>query len=210
MPLALVTCGPAHEPVDAVRRITNQSTGQLGTLLCEALVENDFRVICLRGEGATHPGPTDCQTVPFSTNASLEALLSTLTDRPAVVFHAAALCDYGVADGPRMPSKIPSDLPELRLVLQPLPKLLPRLKPLFPDAIVVGWKLELDGNPATAIERARLQIQKAATNASVVNGSAYGQGFGFLEREREGIRHFPDKLSLCRFLAGWARSLLPA
>ena len=45
MPLALVTCGPAFEPIDEVRRITNQSTGELGSLLSETLAGANFEVL---------------------------------------------------------------------------------------------------------------------------------------------------------------------
>ena len=55
MPLALVTCGPAYEPIDEVRRITNQSTGELGSLLSETLARANFEVLCLRGEMAVYP-----------------------------------------------------------------------------------------------------------------------------------------------------------
>ena len=54
MPLALVTCGPAYEPIDEVRRITNQSTGELGALLSEALARANFEVLCLRGQMAVY------------------------------------------------------------------------------------------------------------------------------------------------------------
>ena len=59
MTLALVTCGPAYEPIDKVRRITNQSTGELGALLTETLARANFEVLCLRGEMAVYPAPQD-------------------------------------------------------------------------------------------------------------------------------------------------------
>ena len=98
MTLALVTCGPAYEPIDEVRRITNQSTGELGALLTEALARANFEVLCLRGEMAVYPAPQDVKVVPFTTNASLLALLERLPTQPAAVFHAAALCDFLVSE----------------------------------------------------------------------------------------------------------------
>ena len=41
------------------------------------------------------------------------------------------------------------------------------------------------------------------TDACVVNGSAYGEGFGFLTRGSEELQHLTDKAELCAFLAGW-------
>ncbi|MFZ4683873.1 MAG: phosphopantothenoylcysteine decarboxylase, partial [Terrimicrobiaceae bacterium] len=96
MSLALVTCGPAYAPIDDVRRITNHSTGELGSILSTTLHTAGFQVMCLRGEMATHPAPPDVEVIPFSTNSSLEEELEKLSEPPAVIFHAAALCDFTV------------------------------------------------------------------------------------------------------------------
>ena len=205
MPLALVTCGPAHEPIDDVRRITNHSTGEIGTILSETLSASGFEVLCLRGEMAGHPAPKNASVVAFSTNASLLKILQTLSVQPSAVFHAAALCDFTVhrIEGTESARKIRSTVAELHLILRPAEKILPRLRSLFPDSIIVGWKYELDGSCANAIARAREQIKNSRTNACVVNGSAYGTGFGFLTRESEELPHFADKSELCAFLATW-------
>jgi phosphopantothenoylcysteine synthetase/decarboxylase len=205
MPLALVTCGPAYEPIDGVRRITNQSTGEIGTILSETLSASGFEILCLRGEMAGHPAPKNARVVAFSTNASLLKILQTLPVQPFAVFHAAALCDFTVhrIEGTRGERKIRSTAGELRLILRPAEKILPRLRAVFPNSIIVGWKYELDGSRADAIARARGQIKNSSTNGCVVNGSAYGKGFGFLTRESEELPHFADKSELCAFLAIW-------
>jgi phosphopantothenate---cysteine ligase (CTP) len=212
MPLALVTCGPAYEPIDDVRRITNQSTGELGSLLSESLARANFEVLCLRGEMAVHPGPRDVNVVPFTTNASLLALLEGLPTQPAAVFHAAALCDFLVheIEGSDRERKIRSSVSELRLILRPAEKVLPRLRELFPQAIIVGWKFELDGSREDAVARALEQLKSASTDACVVNGTAYGAGFGFLAREGAKARHLETKIELCRFLCDWTRERLNA
>ena len=205
MPLALVTCGPAHEPIDDVRRITNHSTGEIGTILSETLSASGFEILCLRGEMAGHPAPKNASVVAFSTNASLLKILQTLPVQPAVV-----PCRLEVRrrvgrllEGTERARKIRSTVGELHLILRPAEKILPRLRSLFPDSIIVGWKYELDGSCANAIARAREQIKNSRTNACVVNGSAYGTGFGFLTRESEELPHFADKSELCAFLATW-------
>ncbi|MGA9576268.1 MAG: phosphopantothenoylcysteine decarboxylase [Terrimicrobiaceae bacterium] len=205
MPVALVTCGPAYEPIDEVRRITNQSTGELGTILAETLAGSGFEVLCLRGEATTRPEPTNAKVLTFSTNASLWTLLEKLTIQPAAVFHAAALCDFVVhaIEGVDDAQKIRSTTAELRLILRPAVKVLPRLRTIFPQAVIVGWKYELDGSRPEAIARARKQINSSSTDACIVNGAAYGAGFGFVTLASEDVSHFPDKASLCEFLAKW-------
>jgi phosphopantothenoylcysteine synthetase/decarboxylase len=210
MPLALVTCGPAYEPIDAVRRITNQSTGELGSLLSEALARVNFEVLCLRGEMAVYPSPRDVTVVPFTTNGSLLALLEGLSREPAAVFHLAALCDFLVheIEGSDQRGKISSSVPELRLILRPAEKILPRLRGLFPQAIIVGWKYELDGSRQDAAARALAQLDSAHTDACVLNGTSYGAGFGFLTRSGEKARHLETKTELCRFLCDWTTKAL--
>ncbi len=211
-PIALVTCGPAHEPIDSVRRITNFSSGELGAHLCDALVAAGFRVKCLRGEMATYPLSPGTVSEAFSTNDSLAALFKAQREAPSVIFHAAALCDYLLAgvEGVTLTQKIRSDADELRLTLRPAAKLLPELPRWFPDALVVGWKYELDGSKDDAIARGRAQIAKAGTGASVVNGAAYGRGFGFLTSESEDVIHYEDKRALSAALAEWAGRRLRA
>lgn len=203
---AIVTCGPAYEPIDAVRRITNHSTGELGTVLAETLAGEGYEVMCLRGVMATSPAPRGVRVVGFTTNESLRAELEKVPEAPTVVFHAAALGDFVVTgiEGAAVTGKITSATQELRLTLHPAPKLLPDLRELFPESLIVGWKYELDGTRADVVARGYKQITTAQTDACVVNGAAYGEGFGFLEpgHSDEG-RHFPDKTALSRFLTGW-------
>ena len=135
-------CGPAYEPIDEVRRITNQSTGELVTWRKPA--GSGFEVLCLRGEEATRPGPTNAEVLTFSTNASLWTLLEKLTIQPAAVFHAAAP-DFVTIEGAAMTRK-KSTRPDLRVILRPAVKVLPRRGRPFSKAVIVGWKYELDGS----------------------------------------------------------------
>lgn len=210
MPLAVVTCGPAYEPIDDVRRITNQSTGELGTILSETLSSAGFEVLCLRGEMAVHPGPRDVRVVPFTTNASLLGVLQAIPDQPSAIFHAAALCDFLVhkIEGADHAHKIRSSVAELRLILRPAEKILPHLRRLFPEAVIVGWKYELDGSREDAGARARKQMVASDTDACVVNGTSYGSGFGFLERDGGEMRGLAHKTELCKFLADWTLDAL--
>ena len=70
----------------------------------------------------------------------------------------------------------------------------------------MGWKYELEGAREDAIEKGWTQIAQNGTDACVVNGAAYGEGFGVLERAGSGIAHLDDRAVLCEWLAGWVRS----
>ncbi len=209
----IITCGPSYEPIDGVRRLTNFSTGELGLLLAAELSRAGHDVVCLKGEGAvSRVDPGAAQVISFSTNADLLEKLHTLSGESAdVVFHAAALCDYEVKevrDGDGSPvtaKKIPTLAGELTLTLRPALKLLPALRAIFPAAKIVGWKYELNGSPGDAEARAREQISANSTQACVVNGAAWGGGFGFIEPGREVIR-LAGKPTLCAFVAEWIRA----
>ena len=206
----IMTCGPSFEPIDGVRRITNFSTGELGLLLAAELSRAGHDVVCLKGEGAvSRVEPGAARVIAFATNADLLARLRELGGGGAdVVLHAAALCDYEVqsarsGDGTLLAGKkIPTLAGEVTLTLRPALKLLPGLRGIFPNAKIVGWKYELDGDRAAAEAKARAQISGNGTDACVVNGVAWGAGFGFIEPGCDTIA-IADKPALCAFLVQW-------
>ena len=210
----IVTCGPAFAAIDAVRCITNFSTGELGTLLCDFLARKGWEVFCLRGAGATYPYPLHARILPFSTNTDLEQSLNQLATLSSIVaiFHAAALCDFRVAriensHGIEMTSKkIGSHSGKLQLTLEPMPKIIRQLRSFFPHSYIVGWKYEL-GPPGEALSKGYQQISESATDACIVNGTALGGCFAFLEREAT-LFIIPTKVQLCVYLNQWlSRSL---
>ena len=211
MTRVVVTCGPSYEPVDEVRRLTNFSTGELGILLTNALARAGYEVVCFKGVGATCGRAIEgAQVMPFATNDHLAAGLEALEEREAVaaVFHTAALSDYRVksvhrADGTAIAAqKIPSREGELLLKLVPAEKVIKRLRGLFPVSRIVGWKYELNGSRPEALRAALEQIEKNRTDVCVVNGGAYGTGFGCVE-PATALVHCADKSELCNHLVGW-------
>ena len=207
----IVTCGPSYEPIDEVRRITNFSTGELGILLANRLTRAGFEVLCFKGVGATCPLRVEgARTVPFTTNGNLRAGLAAVEGRGEIgaVFHAAALSDYRVksvqaGDGAAIAAaKIPSRAGELTLTLEPAVKIIGDLRALFPASKIVGWKYELNGTREDALAAAARQIESAKTDACVVNGGAFGPGFGVCEPDGEPTL-CADKPRLCAWLSRW-------
>lgn len=207
----IVTCGPSYEPVDEVRRITNFSTGELGVLLSAAFARAGFETICLRGVAATHAvTPDGARVRPFTTNDDLAEQLRVIgeTGEVAAVFHAAALCDYRVrriddAQGQEVcGAKIASRSGALTIQLEPATKLIAQLRAWFPGSLLVGWKYELDGALAEAIGKAHRQVVENRTDACILNGRAYGDGFGFVQSSGC-LGHLGSKERLCAFLVSW-------
>jgi phosphopantothenoylcysteine decarboxylase/phosphopantothenate--cysteine ligase len=140
----IVTAGPTYEPIDGARRLTNFSTGQLGTELSNFLADAGPQVTLLLGETASYGGPTHATSVVrFSTTNSLQSLLTSMASRGvAAVFHAAAVSDFAIggvfrrgADGTLTQlkaGKLPS-VPGERLwaELVPTPKVINGLREWF-------------------------------------------------------------------------------
>jgi phosphopantothenate---cysteine ligase (CTP) len=205
---AIVTCGPAFEPIDEVRRIT---TGELGVVLAGALAPAGHEVTLLQGEGATFHGATPHAAIRrFTTNDDLLEQLRTLAQGGGVgaVFHAAALCDYRVRKvrdtdgGVVAAAKIPSRAGALTLELEPATKVIGELRGLFPDAVLVGWKFELVGARDEALAKGWQQIRDNRTDACVVNGRAYGEGFGVCVPPTD-VHRVDGKSALADWLAAW-------
>jgi phosphopantothenoylcysteine decarboxylase/phosphopantothenate--cysteine ligase len=207
----IVTCGPSYEPIDEVRRLTNFSTGELGVHLSNQLAHAGFEVFCLKGSGATFPGPGEqCHLSQFNTNDDLLALLAqtSVAHEIAAVLHVAALCDYKVrrveddqgrsCDSPKIASRSGA----LTISLEPATKVISQLRRLFPESILIGWKYELAGARQEALIKAVRQIEENHTDGCVLNGKAFGPGFAFC-RAPHALKECRDKDELVQFLTTW-------
>ncbi|GAB4244607.1 MAG: hypothetical protein OHK005_09550 [Candidatus Methylacidiphilales bacterium] len=207
----LVTCGPARVRLDEVRCLTNLSTGEIGFHLAHTLAAEGWRVECYRALGSTGPVPEGSRIhlTPFENSDNLAALLesrSRLEPPVAAIFHAAALNDY-VLGSVEMPgglgcgkAKWKSDAEIIQLTLVRAKKVLPRLRAWFPKAWIVGWKLEMDGTRTDVLAMAEKQIAEVGSDACVVNGRAYGEGFGLVQPGAP-VREAPDKAAIAKLLA---------
>ena len=188
----LVTAGPTYEPLDRVRRLTNFSTGRLGVELANHLAARGHAVTLLIGEPATYPGERRAARVQtFTTTASLRATLLACGGQPVdAVFHAAAVSDFTFGSvwhrslagelTPLQAGKLSTREGTLLAELLPTPKLILELRTWFPAARLVGWKYEVDGGRDDVLRAARRQLAEARTDLCVVNGPAYGHGFGLV------------------------------
>jgi phosphopantothenoylcysteine decarboxylase/phosphopantothenate--cysteine ligase len=208
----IVTAGPTFEPLDDVRRLTNFSTGRLGTELANFLAARGHRVTLLIGEQATYAGERRAQSVKtFSTTADLRAKLKAFSGKKVdALFNAAAVSDFAFSKmftrdaagklKPFTPSKkISTRGGNLFVELLPTPKIIAELRGWFPRTKIVGWKFEADGGRADALRAAEKQIVDCATDFCVANGPAYGKGFSLVSMS--GQKHFADAKKLFAALA---------
>ena len=188
----VVTAGPTFETLDNVRRLTNFSTGRLGTELANFLTARGHTVTLLLGEQANYCGAREARHIErFTTTADLTEKLKTLAKQNmGAVFHAAAVSDFRFGKiWVRPPTgelseinvgKISTRSGPLLAELLPTPKIIAGLRAWFPQARLVGWKYEVDGDRASALQAAEQQVQDCRTDACVANGPAFGNGFGLV------------------------------
>jgi phosphopantothenoylcysteine decarboxylase/phosphopantothenate--cysteine ligase len=191
----IVTAGPTYEVLDEVRRLTNSSTGALGSGLADYLAGLGHEVQLLTGYYSTCPPAARVQRQQtFTTTADLSRRLAALASpQVGAVFHAAAVSDFtfgkiwerATAGELReiKSAKIPTRTEGLLAELQPTPKIIRELRGWFPKAFLAGWKYELDP-VVKPVEFGRGQILENRTDACVLNGRGFfDQGFGLLHKD---------------------------
>ncbi|MEM9065102.1 MAG: phosphopantothenoylcysteine decarboxylase [Planctomycetota bacterium] len=90
----LITAGPTHEPIDAVRYIGNRSSGTLGVALADEAAGQGWDVTLLLGPTNKSPLHAGVRVERFQTTAELESLLATFFPRCDALVMAAAVADY--------------------------------------------------------------------------------------------------------------------
>jgi phosphopantothenoylcysteine synthetase/decarboxylase len=203
----IVTAGPTYEPLDDVRRLTNFSTGGLGTELANFLTARGHRVTLLIGESATYAGERKARSVKvYTTTKDLRAKLKSFSGKKVdAIFHAAAVSDFGFGQifaqnkagefvALKASKKISTRSGEMLVELVPTPKIIAELRGWFPKTKIVGWKFEANGGRSDALRAAKKQLGDCATDFCVANGPAYGKGFSLVSAN--GQKHFADALKL--------------
>lgn len=168
----VVTAGPTREPVDAVRVLTNRSSGRMGFAVAAAAWRRGAAVTLIAGP-ATAPHPIGPDIVPVETaQQMLEAVRAALPAADALIM-AAAVADFrpaAPAAGKLKKAAAPAALP-----LEPAPDVLRSTRPdRRPGAVVVGFALETgDGR-----ENARGKLRDKGLDLIVLN-PADEPGAGF-------------------------------
>ncbi len=165
----LVTSGATREPVDAVRFLSNGSSGASGATLADAWAARGHAVVLLRGEGAAAPRLVRENEI-FST---AEDLRTRLERRLACGRFDAVVMVAGVSDyRPQSPSldKLSSEPASVTLRLVRNPKIVPVLKSYSPrPLVVVGFKLTVGAGPSERHAAVSAQFASGGVDAVVHN-----------------------------------------
>jgi len=167
----LVTAGPTHEPIDAVRFVGNRSSGKMGFAVAREAAKRGGAVTLVTGP--THlPDPPGVEVVRVETAEEMrEAVLSRFDDTDAVV-KAAAVSDWRPKE--RAEGKLKKEAGPPELILEPTPDILRELGERKGGAVLVGFAAETEGLE----EAGRRKLREKRLNVVVVNQvGAEGTGF---------------------------------
>ncbi|MCZ6699635.1 MAG: phosphopantothenoylcysteine decarboxylase [Planctomycetota bacterium] len=89
----VVTAGPTREYFDAVRFLSNPSSGKMGYAIAEAAAKAGHEVALISGPVAIAP-PPNVKTIQVTTAAEMAAATKTAFRRADAAVLTAAVCDY--------------------------------------------------------------------------------------------------------------------
>lgn len=160
----LITAGPTHEPIDAVRYLANRSSGRMGIALAQAAVERGWETHLLLGPvSLTSPEAACCDR--FQTTAELEALLARHFVNCGLLIMAAAVADYRPVA--RQSQKLERTEGRLVLELESTPDLVAGCAARrHPGQRIIAFALE---EPAQLQARASAKLVRKGVDAIVAN-----------------------------------------
>jgi len=175
-PRLLITAGPTHEPIDAVRFIGNRSSGRLGVALADRAASRGVETTILLGPTPLRPSHTGVRTVRFRTTADLQGALAQHVPDCDVLIMAAAVADYrpvagaaaGLGGSPA--GKLRREKRNITIELEPTPDLLAGVSAAVRESgggqRLIGFALEpRDG----LLEVAKRKLERKGCDAIVAN-----------------------------------------
>jgi phosphopantothenoylcysteine decarboxylase/phosphopantothenate--cysteine ligase len=159
----LITSGPTRQYLDAVRYLTNASSGRMGKALAEAALALGHEVTVVTGPvDVTYPAAANVMPV-ISTEEMLEVCQRLFPQCDGVI-GAAAACDYRPVRVE--PGKIQKTGQPILLQLEETPDVVATLGQMKKHQWIVGFALETDDQRFRAITKA----ERKSCDLMVLNG----------------------------------------
>jgi len=164
--MILITSGPTRGPIDAVRYVTNKSTGRLGVLMAAEALHRGANITFVYGRGSLVPDDERMATETLSrlrlrevetVDDLLEVMKEELERQPYdAVLHSMAVLDYVPAS--YADSKTPSGQDEWLVRLVRAPKVIKIIKELQPTSLLISFKLEAGKSQEELVEAAHRSL----------------------------------------------------
>ncbi len=173
---ALVTAGPTREPVDAVRVVTNRSTGTMGFALADALARRGAQVTLVSGPSHLKT-PAGVSRVDVETAAEMASAVAAHGSAD-YVFMAAAVADYAPA-APSARKLKKRDRDAVRAIaLAPTKDILQALgADKRPGQVLIGFAMETHDGVANARQKLKAKnLDWVVLNYVNEAGAGFGTG----------------------------------
>ncbi len=161
----LVSAGATFERLDAMRGLTNRSSGKMGVEIAKEAYRQGADVTILCGLMHTHV-PALFERVDVESTGQMMDILNERIPGTDIYVSVAAVSDFTFVD--TFDGKISSD-EDLTIKLTRLPKLLEQVKKINPDTFVVAFKAEAGVSEEDLIEKAKNRMQKYDADIMVAN-----------------------------------------
>jgi len=181
----LITSGPTHADIDAVRYLCNRSSGALGCRIALEALGHGAQVVLVAGAGSITPERRELteeearrlRVLPVETVADvLRTLEAELTGAapPHAILHAMAVLDYVPAE--TSAEKTPSGRDEWTLRLVRSPKVILSIRDWAPRACLVQFKLEVGLSEGSLIRAALSSLEGNHSDLVVANDQTHIRG----------------------------------
>ena len=171
----LITAGPTQEPLDAVRYLSNRSSGKMGYALAEEAAERGAKVILISGPVSL---PQPANVVHVQTAAQMFDAVMKHLDESTIIIKAAAVADYHRADAPQY--KVKKTAARMSIELDPTVDILAELGRKKGDRLLIGFAAETEN----LMGEARRKLESKNCDMVVANLVSQ-EGIGFDSNENE-------------------------
>ena len=173
----MITSGPTRGYIDAVRYISNKSTGKLGAAIAIEALKRNACVTFVYGTGSSTPDITllgkdyACRLTLIEIE-TIDDLLLTIQEKLKgvsfdAIIHAMAVLDY--APEKKSEGKIASVKDTLTITLRKTPKVIKQIRTLWPHAFLIGFKLEVGLSRDELVGRAYASMIESGADLVVAN-----------------------------------------
>lgn len=194
----LITAGPTYEAIDAVRGITNRSSGKMGYAICQAAQEMGAEVVLVSGPTAL-PTPPNARRIDVQSAAQMFEAVKQQVAASDIFIAVAAVADYRVAQPSEQ--KIKKSAANLTLELVPNPDILAHVAALPNPPFCVGFAAESE-NLAEYAEQKRLAKKLPLLVGNLAQHAIGSDDNELVLFDEQGAHPLPraDKLTLARQL----------
>lgn len=161
----IVSTGATFEPIDAMRGITNRSSGKMGLELAKEAYRQGANVTMVCGQMSVDV-PQQIKKIDVETTSEMMNVIKNMIEESDIYISAAAISDFEVDQYNE--GKISSN-EDVTIKFRKLPKILEEIKQIKPSIYVVGFKAEAGLSEDELIKRAKERMDKYQTDIMIAN-----------------------------------------